>query len=245
MSLTAKLYRVIDLVGGVWVGSYRSGYFKNRPVDKKNRNENEHYVIDDEEINKKIRSAKEGVISSSAYPIAFWIERLIKDVDGAVICDFGGGYGQDYFRFARLLSKPVRWNVTEIPELVQIAKGFHQLQSVDFSESPPEADILYSNGVVMNADGALFDAISKTKPKSLIITSVECVDTETFYTWQVTRKTGRRCIYVTYNRREFVGVIESFGYSLAAEWEAGRSGSGVFLSSDIDVRYYGFAFVRF
>lgn len=243
--MTAKLYRIIDLLGGVLVGSYRAGYLKYRPVDEDNINENKHYVIDCDEINKKIFAAKYSTISANAYPIAFWMERFVKDVDRAVICDFGGGYGQDYFRFSRLLSKPVHWNVTEIHELVQLAKGFDQLQAIDFSEAPPEADILYSNGVVMNADSALFDAISKTKPKSLIITSVECVDTETFYTWQVTRKTGRRCVYVTYNKKEFVGKIESIGYSLAAEWEAGKSGSGVFLSSDIDVRYFGFAFVKY
>jgi putative methyltransferase (TIGR04325 family) len=172
------------------------------------------------------------------------IESFIKDIDKAVICDFGGAYGQAYFRLLRLLSKPVHWNVTEIPEIVQIAKRFDQLRPINFSESPPEADILYSHGVVMHADGALLNAISKANPKSLIIDGVECVDSQTFYTWQVLRKTGRRCVYVTYNRKEFVEIIESLGYSLASEWEGGRSGSGVFLSRELEVKCFGFAFVR-
>jgi putative methyltransferase (TIGR04325 family) len=245
MSIFQKLHRGIDVLGGLYVGTYRAGYSTTRPDPSESQNENAHYLLTEAELSARVAQAHEAVLSSTTHSTAYWMERLLQGTNNPLVCDFGGGYGIDYFRLNRLRAEPMRWVVAEIPEIATHAKQIPLLHPISFSDScPPSPDLFYSNGVVMNADGPLLGAIESAAPDNLIITGVECVPHETFYTWQVNRKTKRRCAYITHNKQEFVSKIEALGYELLGEWEMGKSGSGVFLKPGLDVNYFGFAFSR-
>jgi putative methyltransferase (TIGR04325 family) len=245
MSVIQKLHRYIDLLGGLYVGTYRAGYSTTRPAPSKSQNENAHYLLTEAQLAARVAQASEAILSSTTHSVAYWMERMLHGTDNPLVCDFGGGYGLDYFRLSRLRTELMRWVVAEIPEIVAHAKQVPLLHPISFSDQcPTSPDLFYSNGVVMNADGPLFDAIESTASNNLIITGVECVPHETFYTWQVNRKTKRRCAYVTHNQQAFVSRFEAMGYELLGEWEMGKSGSGVFLKPGLDVNYYGFAFNR-
>lgn len=245
MGLTKKLHRAIDLLMGRLTGFYRSGYYTSPPADSGNQNENDHYVLPVAEIESRIASFTGDTPVAGTLAVMYWIKRFAHGVNNPLICDFGGGYGHDGFLIAKYHDQPFRYCVVEIPALVAQAKKVAALKEIEFREdTPPGVDILYSNGVVMNAREYLFAAIKEARPQSLIITAVECREGPTFYSYSILRKTGRKCLYITYNRAAFIAEIEGFGYALQGAWEIGPSGSGVFLDVADDIKYYGFAFRR-
>ena len=239
----------VEVAEGLRRGKYRSGYWEQEP-SVVNDNDNAHYLQSDDSIRLNIAAAKFDTLPASSYPGFYWVDKYagMLSVNGIVdIWDFGGAYGFDYFKLNRYVSHPFTYTVAEIPEIVEHARQLPELSKFSFvSGQIPEQspDILYSNGTTMNASQYLFAFIEKARPQRIVLSAVECSDGPTFYTVQTLRKTKRRCVYTTFNRKELISTIEKFGYRLDDCARGSEQGSGVFLRKPLKVYYYSFAFTR-
>ncbi|MCC6775242.1 MAG: hypothetical protein IT537_01175, partial [Hyphomicrobiales bacterium] len=200
LGLLPKAERLLAATAGLAIGWYRV----RAAGPHEARNPNAHYIIDAARVRARIDEAIDKPLFAGAYPIIYWLTALLRDKSEPHICDFGGAYGEAFFRFRRYIPN-LRYTVVEIPEIVRSARLITELASVEFTEAAPlKCDVLFSSGVIMNAHEAVFDAIDKIKPPALIISSVEVTDEPTYWSTVVMRKHGRRCPYVTFNRSEFI-----------------------------------------
>jgi len=250
MNVLKRLRWGVDVAEGLRSGKYRAGYWRHEPQGV-NENDNDHYLQSHESIKTNIEKAKSEGLPATSYPGFYWVNKFAGAVSvggkKANIWDFGGAYGFDFFKLSRFLDYPFSYTVTEIPEIVERAKQLPELSQISFvAGSMPEQcpDILYSNGTTMNASKYLFPFIEHSRPKHIVISAVECSDEPTFYTIQTLRKTKRRCVYTTYNLKEFISLVERLGYRLDDCAKGSEQGSGVFIRRPLKVHYYSFAFTR-
>lgn len=240
LNLTRKLHNAIDIGIGLLIGWYRVRIDGPRP----GRNENDHYIYSPDYLKARLGNAATGPLNGNNVAIMQTAAALLHKIKAPEICDFGGAYGEDYFRFRRFIPDAM-YTVVEISEIVAAAKNVPDLAEIRFStKTPASCDLFFSCGVVMNAHEVLFSAIEETKPPRVIIGSVEISDEPTYWSMVVYRKTGWRCPYITFNRAEFVSRFEGMGYTLHSSWRQGENTSGVFLNGQPNPDGYTFVFLR-
>lgn len=240
LNLTRKLHNAIDIGIGLLIGWYRVRIDGPRP----GRNENAHYIYSPDDLKARLDSAATGPLNATSVAIMQTAAALLHKIKAPEICDFGGAYGEDYFRFRRFIPDAT-YTVAEIPEIVAAAKNVPDLEEIRFSTKPPAVcDLFFSCGVVMNAHEALFSAIEEMKPPRVIIGSVEISDEPTYWSMLVYRKSRRRCSYITFNRAEFISRFEGMGYRLHNSWRQGENTSGVFLNGQQSPDGYTFVFLK-
>jgi putative methyltransferase (TIGR04325 family) len=240
-----KINRLLDAAAGLAIGWYR--YRTNGPAPE--RNVNAHYVLGIDAIRRRMTDAQVAPLVAGAFAPLFWSSRALSNSEAPHIWDFGGGYGEAFFRFRRYIPN-LRYTISEIPEIVASARTLSELSEIAFiaaaetPSSPLSCDLFYSSGVIMNAHQHVMHAIAMTKPPVLLITSVEVTESPTYWSMVVMRKYGRRCPYITFNRSEFIQRIEQMGYRLSDSCRQGRSSSGAWLNLQEQPELHGFLFER-
>lgn len=240
LGILPKAQRLLDAIAGLAIGWYRIPTRGPQPA----ANPNNHYVLPQAAIIARVNDAAEALLPQSSFPPLFWVSRALSGVSAPHIWDFGGGYGEAFFRFRRYMPD-LRYTVTEIPEIVASARQISSLSPVAFTEHAPElCDLFFSSGVVMPAHECVFTAIQENRPPLVLVSSVEVTDRPTYWSLVVMRRYGRRCPYVTFNRREFVERVEAMGYRLLDSCRQGLSSSGAWLNLQAQPEVQGFLFKR-
>lgn len=164
LGLVHRTHKFIDLIGGVAAGVYRTSM---RPGET-GKNVDAHYISGAANAPARLKAAMTEPMPSAFYPTLFWAERFLADVASPHICDFGGGYGEACVRIGRMQNN-ARFSVVEVPDLVKAMKSISP-PNLDYLDTPPAScDLLFSNGVTMNAPDAVFSCVEQVDAKALII----------------------------------------------------------------------------
>jgi len=240
LGILPKCYRLLDAMAGLAIGWYRVRADGPQPA----RNPNAHYVLGRDAILARMEEAARAPLAVSSFLSLFWASRALGGNGSPHIWDFGGGYGEAFFRFRRYIPN-LQYTVTEIPEIVSATQGIAELKPITFTETrPTSCDLFFSSGVVMVAHEQVLNAIAQAQPPWAMITSVEVTDRPTYWSTVVMRRYGRRCPYITFNRREFIGRVEAMGYRLIDSCRQGSASSGAWLNLQEQPDMNGFLFQR-
>jgi putative methyltransferase (TIGR04325 family) len=166
------------------------------------------------------------MVQPTAYSAFFWIHKLLEENNTLV--DYGGSIGLSYYGYTERadLPKGVTWNVVEVPCLVEAgrrlaeekkAKGlvFHD----DLQNAPP-SDLFFSAGTVQYIRDGVPGFLGKltSLPVHIIINKVPLTGKTPSF-WTIQNFGASISPYRIYNRQEFLGYFEGFGYEVVDSWE--------------------------
>lgn len=158
------------------------------------------------------------------YPVLFWIQTLMKDVDGLV--DAGGHMGTKYRAFRDLLSieDSFRWVVYDLPTIVRAGRlraereGIRQLHFVDRIEEAGDVQLFLGSGLMQYLDRPLSELLTRLPhlPGHLLLNKVALRKGRTVVTLE---RIGSALVpYQMRNEDAFIRDVGQLGYRLVDRW---------------------------
>jgi putative methyltransferase (TIGR04325 family) len=188
------------------------------------------------------------VFNPSDYPNLFWLLNILKP--GEMLFDLGGGVGQCFYLYQRLLPLPeqTRWVVCEIPSFIepgrQLAKE-RQAANLEFTtefQAAKGAGVVLCNGALQYLETDLSQMLAGLErlPRHVLINRVPLYDGEAYYTVQ---KSLHSCApYKVMNLAAFIRGMEELGYENVDKWYLPRWLSIPFHPRNFVSHYWGFYF---
>jgi putative methyltransferase (TIGR04325 family) len=168
----------------------------------------------------------------SDYAAMFWMKPAISQ--SSSVFDLGGNIGMACYAFEKYLNYPVhlRWIVCDVPEVIRFGRELarqRKMTRLVFTDNFQDADgtdILLTAGTLQCMESSLSAILLRLnkKPEHLIINRTPLYDGESYFTTRELPPTI--LIYRVFNRKEFIGSIETLGYQLVDTWEIAEPTSG-------------------
>ncbi|MDR7134165.1 putative methyltransferase (TIGR04325 family) [Lysobacter niastensis] len=190
-------------------------------------------------------------IRVSDYPMVYWLSRLVQAGQRRIF-DLGGHIGISYYGFRRHVQYPedLRWLVHDVPAVTaagrERARELDPEQRLSFTDSREAADghdVLVCSGALQYLDYTLSELLGRltTPPQHILVNLTPMHPTRSYFTIQ--NMGVAACPYRVMAVPEFVGAVESLGYTVVDRWESLERDLRIpfFASYSID-RYYGFYF---
>jgi putative methyltransferase (TIGR04325 family) len=158
------------------------------------------------------------------YPVLFWMQTLLADVDGLV--DAGGHMGTKYRAFRDLLSidEEFRWIVYDLPMIVRAGRlraerdGCQQLHFVDKIEEAGEVQLFLGSGLMQYLDRPLSELLTRLPmlPRHLLLNKVALRQGRPIVTLE---RIGQALVpYQMRNEDAFLDDVAKLGYRLVDRW---------------------------
>jgi putative methyltransferase (TIGR04325 family) len=189
-------------------------------------------------------------ITSSDYPIMFWLSQLLPH--SKLLLDWGGNVGISYFGFRRYLcyAPDFTWLVNDVPAVVARGRVIAARESAPhlrFTTSLNElaqADVLLAGGSLhFIEDPFSILRAAAALPGHILVNKVPVYDRASAVTVQ--NIGSALCPNHLFNRAEFVLGFERLGYELSDQWNIADLSCHIpFFSSHSIAAYSGFYFRR-
>lgn len=158
------------------------------------------------------------------YPVLFWLERLLPQVDRLV--DAGGHMGTKFRAFRSLLSidGKMDWIVYDLPAIVRagraraVREGLSGLSFTDDLANVAGADLFLASGLLQYLDVPLSELLGRlpSLPRHLIINKLAVRDGDTVVTLE---RIGKAMVpYQIRNRQDFMAELHGLGYRTVDSW---------------------------
>ncbi|MGB3388146.1 MAG: methyltransferase, TIGR04325 family [Pseudaminobacter sp.] len=158
------------------------------------------------------------------YPVLFWLERLLPQIDCLV--DAGGHMGTKFRAFRPLLpiDGKIDWIVYDLPAIVRAGKaratreGLSGLSFTDDLATVEGADLFLASGLLQYLDVPMSDLLRRlpSLPRHLLINKLAVRDGETVVTLE---RIGKAMVpYQIRNRQNFMAELASLGYRVVDSW---------------------------
>jgi putative methyltransferase (TIGR04325 family) len=188
------------------------------------------------------------VFNPSDYPNLFWLLSILQP--GQTLFDLGGGVGQCYYLYQRLLHLPqqVRWLVCEVHAFIEPGRRLateNKAEGLAFTtdlQDANDAAVLLTNGSLQYIETDLSQLLAGLKklPRHLLINRVPLYDGETYYTVQ--RSQHSYVPYKVMNLAAFIHGMEELGYEKVDQWYLFRFLRIPFHPRNFVTHYWGFYF---
>lgn len=161
------------------------------------------------------------------YPIIFWLDRILNG--NFRVFDIGGNTGVHFVGYRPYLRAwaEIRWEVCEVPVVVEAGKRFAQQQGytdrlsfTDNINDADQSDVLLSLGTIQYIESPTLPNLLASlvnAPDHLLLGKLPLYDGEPFVTLQnggvhfVAQK--------VFNRTNFLGALKDLGYHVVDEWQ--------------------------
>jgi putative methyltransferase (TIGR04325 family) len=158
------------------------------------------------------------------YPVLFWLERLLPEVDRLV--DAGGHMGTKFRAFRPLLpiDGKVDWVVYDLPAIVRAGRaramqeGLDGLAFTDDLATVASADLFLASGLLQYLDVSLSELLGRlpSLPRHLIINKLAVREGEMVVTLE---RIGTAMVpYQIRNRQGFMAELDGLGYRVVDSW---------------------------
>ncbi len=189
-------------------------------------------------------------ITSSDYPIMFWLSQLLPRCK--LLFDWGGNVGISYFGFRRYLSYAAdfTWLVNDVAavvargEVIAARESAPHLRFTTSLESLAQADVLLAGGSLHFIEHP-FSILggASALPSHILVNKVPVYDRASAVTVQ--NIGSALCPNHLFNRSDFVRGFADLGYELADQWRIADVSCHIpFFSSHSIAAYSGFYFRR-
>jgi len=189
-------------------------------------------------------------ITSSDYPVMFWLSQLLPQCK--LLFDWGGNVGISYFGFRRYLTYAAdfTWLVNDVKAVVargEVIAARESAPHLRFTTSLDEmarADVLLAGGSLhFIEDPFSILRAAPALPKHIVVNKAPVYDRASAVTVQ--NIGSALCPNHLFNRTDFVREFESLGYELADQWRIADLSCRIpFFSSHSIAAYSGFYFRR-
>ncbi|TDP84709.1 putative methyltransferase (TIGR04325 family) [Aquabacterium commune] len=163
------------------------------------------------------------------YPVLFWLREAFAGGSSTVL-DIGGSIGNQYYAYQRYLRYPeaLQWRVQELSAFIGQGRELAQQRgaaALSFSDAWPaewlDSEVWLAAGVLEfmeSQDLPSLLARCARKPRHILLNKLPLSESPAFVSSQ-NIGFGSYVPHHVFNRRDFIGAIESLGYELVDTWD--------------------------
>lgn len=188
----------------------------------------------------------------SDYPALFWLSRIAGGQPLNVF-DFGGGAGQSYYQYSRLLPTGMigRWTILDLPAVIEQARLYAREQaakSLHFAAALHDAagnHVFHTAGAFHYWETSIADLVAQTgrMPDHVVINRSPFRDKgPSFHAVQRGHNWAVPC--KIWNLQELAAEFAEAGYRLIDQWPVLEKSYRLALLPDFDAPYRGVYFAR-
>jgi putative methyltransferase (TIGR04325 family) len=181
-----------------------------------------------EELSREYVEVRSQRIYAFDYPVLFWMRKAF-ETGASSIFDIGGSIGVHFYSYRRYLEYPehLEWQVLELPGTVQLGRKIadrNTVSGLSFSEKPNlangYADIWMAAGAIEFIEGNALETMLRAaarRPTHLFLNKLPMYEGEPFVSTH-NLGAGAYAPHHVFNRRSYIGRLESLGYQLVDSW---------------------------